>query len=69
MRLDKVPVINLSIRSTHECLCNVLNIFHVFRYGGGYQLGQLMSEVAGGFNTHDMLKEVSGFYLVISFVN
>jgi len=31
------------------------------RYGGGYQLGQLMSEVAGGFNSHDMLKEVKAF--------
>ena len=30
----------------------------VFRYGGGYQLGQLMNEVAGGFNTWSLLKEV-----------
>ena len=33
-----------------------------FRYGGGYQMGQLLSEVAGGFTTEDMYKEVSNDY-------
>jgi len=32
------------------------------RYGGGYQFGQLMSEVAGGFSSPEAYKEVKDFF-------
>uniref|UniRef100_A0A7M5XDN7 Aminopeptidase n=2 Tax=Clytia hemisphaerica TaxID=252671 RepID=A0A7M5XDN7_9CNID len=36
------------------------DVFHK-RYGGGYQMGQLFGEVAGGFTTQDMYKTVEKF--------
>ena len=37
---------------------NDFRCVYIYRYSGGYHLGQLLGEIAGGFTKEDELKEV-----------